>query len=311
MRTSLGWAQLACGGTILAAVGCVPSVEEDPSLAHEGQVLALQFAPAEAAPKDATSVTALVANSTEGGVGSVRFDLCLARKALSDLGPVSPECINPKPDSDSVVDLGRGAEVAFTVPEDACRLFGPQRPSAEPGQPPGRPVDPDATGGFYQPVIAHAGEAVLGGLRLDCGLPGGSQAQVAEYNKQHTANVNPVLTSLEVRLGSGAWSAIASGDGPLAVARNKSVTFRSKWSEPESYLVLNSESRSLDRIEEAYLATFYGSAGGLSEHRKLLDNKHSVTTTWQATVNGPVTFWIVVRDGRGGIGFAEFDIEVD
>lgn len=310
MRTFTCWASLAIGGTFITVIGCVPSVDEDPSLTHDGQVLGLQFLPAEAAPKDPSSVTALVA-STEGSAGSVRFDLCLARKALSDLGPVSPECINPKPDSESVVDLGRGEAVAFTVPADACRLFGPQRPSAEPGQPPGRPVDPDATGGFYQPVIAHADDAVLGGLRLDCGLPGGSQAQVAEYNKQYTANVNPELTSLEVRVGSGAWSAVAPEDEPLAVARGKSLTFRSKWSKPESYLVLDSESRTLDSVDEVYLATFFSSAGGLAEHRKLLDSKHSVTTTWQATTRGAVTFWIVVRDGRGGIGFARFDVEVD
>lgn len=311
MRTFLGWSQWTCGGTLLLAVGCVPSVDEDPSLTYDGQVLALQFEPAEAAPKDASSVTALVASNEDGGATNVRFDLCLARKALSDLGPVSPECISPKTGSDSVINLGRGTNVEFDVPEDACRLFGPQRPSAEPGQPPGRPVDPDATGGFYQPVVARAADAVLGGLRLDCGLPGGSQAQVAEYNKQYTANTNPTLTSLEVRVGSGSWTTVSAND-TISVTRGNRLSFRSKWSKPETYLLLDSESRSLESTKETYLATFYGSAGGLPEHRKLLDKNHSVTSAWQ-TAEGvdSATFWIVVRDGRGGVGFAQFEVEVD
>jgi hypothetical protein len=290
------------------AFGCVPTVDDDPSLALDGQILAVQFTPAEAEPEESSAATALVAG---GSSDEVEFDLCLARKALSDLGPVSPQCFDPESDENSVVHLGNGEAVPFDVPEDACRLFGPQRPTAEPGQPPGRAVDPDATGGYYQPVVARLDDTVLGALRLDCGLPGASQAQVAEYNKTHAPNQNPAVESVEVRINDGKWRPLpAAEESTLQIPRNASVTFRSKWSAPERYLLLSPE-RELTKPTEQYLATFYSSVGRFTEHRSLFA-KRSVDAAWQAPENpDQVTFWIVVRDGRGGTGWTTFDVTVD
>lgn len=290
------------------AFACVPTVDEDPSLALDGQILAVQFTPAEAEPEASSTATALVAG---GGNGDVSFDLCLARKALSDLGPVSPQCFDPEAGKNSVARLGKGEAVAFDVPEDACRLFGPQRPPAEPGQPPGRAVDPDATGGYYQHVVARLDDTVLGALRLDCGLPGASQEQVAEYNKNHAPNQNPVSEEVQVRINNGKWQPLPTAEeSPLQIPRNASVTFRSEWSAPERYLLLSSE-RELTTPLERYLATFYSTVGGFTQHRSLFE-KRSVDADWQAPADSEhVTFWIVVRDGRGGTGWTTFTVTVD
>jgi hypothetical protein len=310
MSTRTLLATTSTGLVCLLALGCVPTVDEDPSLAIDGQILAVQFEPAEAEPEGTSAASALVAGVSGANAG-VSFDLCLARKALSDLGPVSPACFAPQSEEKDVLHLGRGEAVAFDVPEDACRLFGPQRPSAEPGQPPGRAVDPDATGGYYQPVVARLEDTVLGALRLDCGLPGASQAQVAEYNKSHTPNQNPVAESLEVRIDGGKWQTLLLGEeSAVQIPRNASVTFRSKWSAPERYLLVSSE-RELTKPTEEYLATFYSSVGRFTQHRKLVEGR-TVNAKWQAPENPElVTVWLVVRDGRGGTGWTSFEVTVN
>lgn len=290
--------------SLALAWGCVPTVEEDPSLALDGQILALQFQPAEAKPTATSSATALVAHASSKDVS---FNLCKARKALSELGPVAPECFDTK--GDSIQRLGKGDSVAFTVPKDACRLFGPQRPPAEGGQPPGRPVDPDATGGYYQPIVARLDDAVLGNLRLDCGLPGGSQEQIAEYNQTHVPNQNPVAESVQVRIDNGKWQPLPD-DGRLRVPRNASVTIRSRWSAPERYMLLSSDGE-LTKPREQYLASFFSSVGGFVEHRASVD-KSTVDAEWDApSESGQVTFWLVVRDGRGGTGWTTFEVSVN
>ena len=70
-------------------------------------------------------------------------------------------------------------------------------------QTPGRPVDPDPTGGYYQPVrllSAVDGEenVTLEQTRLSCGLAGASPDRLAAYQSRHRANVNPQVDSLEV-----------------------------------------------------------------------------------------------------------------
>lgn len=290
--------------------GCVPSVEEDPSLVIDGQILAVQFSPAEAKPKAKSTATALVVGSTETEPADVEFNLCLARKALSELGPVAPGCVAEAPSDDDVKHLGTGLRVELTVPEAACRLFGPQRPPSEGGQPPGRPADPDATGGYYQPVVARLDDVVLGGLRLDCGLSGGSQEQVAEYNRNRQDNANPEPTSSRLKVGSGAWKDVPS-DSAVSVPRDTTITFRSQWSEPEKYQLLAPDTLALEERREEYLASFYSTVGRFVEHRVIPNSRHVAEAEWQSPSNrGVVDFWVVVRDGRGGVGWHAFSLEV-
>jgi hypothetical protein len=291
-------------------VGCVPTVEEDPSLVVDGQILAVQFSPAEAKPKAKSTATALVVGSTEDEPADVEFNLCLARKALSELGPIAPECVAEDPSEDDVVHLGTGLSAALTVPEAACRLFGPQRPPSEGGQPPGRPADPDATGGYYQPVVARLDDVVIGGLRLDCGLSGGSQEQVAEYNRNRQDNANPEPTSLKLKVGGSSWRDVPA-ESTLSVPRDTTIVFRSQWSAPEKYQLLSQETRALEERREEYLASFYSTVGGFVDHRVIPNSKHIAEAEWQSPSNrGVVDFWVVVRDGRGGVGWHAFSLEV-
>jgi hypothetical protein len=302
------WKWLRCG-TVVFTSGCIPELHDDPSLALEGQIIAVQFEPAEARPEGPAQVKALVAADTSVPAS---FSLCVARKPLSELGPVHPDCLASPVDNDALVPLGVGTNIDFTVPKEACRLFGPQRPAAEPGQPPGRPVDPDATGGFYQPVVAQSDNPVLGSLRLDCGLPGGSQAQVAQYNQEHEPNENPSIRSLELRIEQGEWQTFDPDSDVVARApRNKRVRVRSRWDERERYLFLSPEGRELTHKRESLIATFYSTIGGFDEHRVALDEQGRVFSDLQlGDDRGEVRVWIVVRDGRGGTGFSSFKLDV-
>src|SRR5882672_4342413 len=83
----------------------------------------------------------------------------------------------------------------------ACKQFGPDVPMVMPGQTPGRPVDPDPTGGYYQPVRLIAPEegvdiVGLGETRLACGLAGASPDLLEAFQGRYHANINPAVESL-------------------------------------------------------------------------------------------------------------------
>src|SRR5688572_26759007 len=130
---------------------CVPEIDDDLSLVSAERVLAVIAEPPEAGEGDRVVLSALVASPVGAASALVSYSFCLTRKPLSELGPVDPSCLSG---TGELVALGQGARVEGSIDRGACSLFGPRRPTPEPGQPAGRPVDPDATGGFYQPVMA-------------------------------------------------------------------------------------------------------------------------------------------------------------
>jgi hypothetical protein len=104
------------------------------------------------------------------------------------------------------------------VPVDSCRVFGPFPPEPLPGEPPSRPADPDTTGGYYQPVRllvpTSGGDAYsVGVTRLDCGIIGATQEQSAEYNKRHTPNANPEISSVALERANGANETLSVAPG--------------------------------------------------------------------------------------------------
>lgn len=311
MNTARTYVQLWCVA-LAFTYGCVPAIEDDPSLALEGQILGVRFQPAEVKPEGETRATALIVSEEEDRTADVAFSMCVARKPLSELGPVHPACLSEEKGNDALQALGKGSRVKLAVPKNACNLFGPQRPVAEPGQPPGRPVDPDASGGFYQPVIARLDDAVLGSLRLNCGVPGGTQAQVAQYNQEHEDNQNPTVKKVEIRVPGGQWEVISLDDqAPLRVSRNQIIRVRSEWDELERYLYLDPESREFVKKTETLIASFYSSIGGFDEHRVQLDDKGRVTSEFESgSERGEIQVWIVVRDDRGGLGWESFKLDV-
>ncbi len=127
---------------------CAPDFVDDTAIVTGPRVLAIAGQPAEAPPGTQIAFTALWV-SPGGPLIATQLDwgFCIAPVPVAEAGPVSPDCLTA--DSPSVV----GFAGAGVLPADGCALFGPDPPPAVAGQPPGRPTDPDDTGGFYQPVV--------------------------------------------------------------------------------------------------------------------------------------------------------------
>jgi len=201
-----------------ALVGCVPEFDDDGTRIENRRVIAIQSSPAEVDLRLVTAtgevdLTAVVADGLDRGAGAVRWTLCIDRKPLSELGPVSKRCLeSPSPSPEIALDLGRGETVAATLPELACQLFGPERPDPEPGEPAGRPVDPDRTGGFYQPVLAWLDdEVVVGGVRITCGLLGVTPDVSSDFTARYQLNENPVIERLELVDSDGSITVLEEG----------------------------------------------------------------------------------------------------
>jgi hypothetical protein len=337
----------------LAMVACVPDFETDLSALRAPRILALSASPAEAREGQAVTLRALVAVPEGANVPNVDFRLCLARKPLTELGPVNPECLSgddtePEPEAQggggapaealpSTQPLGRGLEVTATLPRDACKLFGPLRPAPKEGEPSGRPVDPDVTGGFYQPFVARLGQALsIGGVRIDCDLATASRDNSGRYREQYRPNENPILTRIElgdeplaldaprerreVRAGTEielvAWwdecpTTSSCGDG-FCTANEDRVSCAEDCTEPrgcggsERYVWYDADKRSVEPRREAITVAWYASSGrfleeqtGLSEAEA--DSGRQTANRWRVGGEaGSATLWLVVRDSRGG-----------
>jgi hypothetical protein len=314
---------------LFLASGCVPDFDDDLSLVTAPRVLAVKAEPAEAKPNETVALSALVVDpDPQAGPAQAKFALCLARKPLTELGPVSPACLaEPTSGSSALMALGEGDGVSATLPSDACRLFGPSRPEPKEGEPAGRPVDPDPTGGYYEPVTVRVEEArdlAVGAIRILCPLPAVTQAQSIEFSSGYRPNRNPEISTLT--LVQGSESTTLTADSASAVlAPGERVTLRVGWpecpSEPdgqcagaESYLWFDPDSRLIAARRESIRVSWFASDGKFENERSGREESEFQTdaeNTWTApTTAGEVRLWTVIRDARGGQSWQAFRIEV-
>jgi hypothetical protein len=219
-------------GLVALNTGCVPDFDTDLSELTEPRLLAIASTPAETQAQKAVTVTALVAVPEGQAAPNVDWTMCLARKPLTELGPVSPLCFGGDDGSGKVVGLGQGPSVTATLDKDVCKLFGPLRPSPMGGEAAGRPADPDITGGFYQPFVAAFGDATtLGSVRIDCDLANVDRDQALDYRKRYRVNENPRIADLLRLTGSGVEPLLDDAPTPLKVSAGSRLRLRATWNE--------------------------------------------------------------------------------
>jgi hypothetical protein len=295
--------------------------------------------PAEARERvdELVEVTGLVAAPDDVESPEIVWSLCLDRKPLSELGPISQRCLaSPAAVPEVVEALGSGTTVEAPIPPTACQLFGPQRPEPKPGEPSGRPVDPDSTGGYYQPVLAWlGGTAVLGAVRLGCPL------RDLEFNRRYRPNENPALSAFEaVRAGDAVLG--LSPDEPVELAAGERVSLRVTWpscpavdvcgdgicgpdedqttcagagddcSMPrgcagaERYAYFDALAQTVTDRTEEMTVSWYATAGTFDAPRTGAsasvgaDGSPGATNGFVAPGGGAVKIWAIVRDDRGG-----------
>jgi hypothetical protein len=325
---SASFAWRSAGAGLLAAVtsGCLPNFVDDTTHVGAPRVLAVRSTPAEAHEGDAVTLEALVAAPPDASSPGVTWSLCIERKTLAELGPVSARCLaSPAPGDDIAKALDSTPPVTAVLPSDACQLFGPERPEPKPGQPSGRPVDPDVTGGFYQPLLAWLGATpVLGGVRLECPLSGASPADTRNFNAQYHVNTNPAPLALEAVRADGT-SMVLTDDAAHALLPGEAVQLRvtlpacdtdaEACGGAENYVVYDALSRTIVQRAEAIVLSWYASDGVFAEPRTEAtpadDGGLVAGETWTLPKrSGFATVWAVARDDRGGAGWLAGTVDI-
>jgi hypothetical protein len=331
---------------------CVPEFDTDLSKLEQPQLLAISSDPAEAAAQKPLTLNALVAVPEGQAAPRVNWTMCLARKPLTELGPVNPLCFGAANDEPGaqVVDLGRGTSVGATLDKDICKLFGPLRPAPMGNEGAGRPADPDITGGFYQPFVAHLGDATtLGSVRIDCDLANVNLEQSRNYRKQYRRNENPRISEL-TRLTDRAAEPFEADTAPLQIRSGERLTLRAGWDEcstesrcgdglctanedstncsedcagelrgctgAEPYVWYNGQRQRIEPRREGITVAWYASRGHFEGEQTGLDESETpdrsfTENTYIADAQpGPATLWLVIRDTRGGQSWEIRHLEV-
>jgi hypothetical protein len=354
--TALARAAFAAG---LLASACKPNLDQTVSIVDRPTILAVRSDPPEATttpPDNAVMLTALYVGAA-GPIASAPIDwaFCTARNPLANLGPVNPECLQAS--GPWFQPMGVGIQASGIIPDDACRQFGPDVPQPMMGQPQGRPVDPDPTGGYYQPVRALAPGSpqslTVTRLRLACGLAGAAGNVSADYAKRYHANTNPTVASLaslaspsagggspkalstdeqgatnSVKAGShmaltASWDGCPTTDvcgdgfcGPDETLQScaSDCTVPKGCTGAERYAGYDLESQSIVDRREAMAVAWFATAGAFDEDRTGRDSSDVTPSSdngWTApTQPGIVHMWVVLRDDRGGTGWAEYALDV-
>ncbi len=302
-RTSRAFVVSAAATALLVVAACVPEIDDRSFLVTKPTLLAISSTPAEAAPPAEITYQALVVDPDGGAPASLTGDLawafCIAREALTDEGTVSPLCLATG--GSNLVPLGDGVSAQGALPADGCRLFGPDRPDTTGTAPAGRPVDPDETGGYYQPVrlLSEDPDAgiptSIGATRIACGLDSApamiSTAFTAGYRMNEAPNVETLTilradgssetlppNALTVKAGEAvtlraAWTSCPTtpvcGDGVCGVAETitscpKDCTTPKGCAGSEQYLLFDPTSRTLTDAREAIRVAWYTTGGSLA-----------------------------------------------
>ncbi|HEX3903284.1 MAG TPA: hypothetical protein VH853_10580 [Polyangia bacterium] len=314
-------AGLLCLSAIVA--GCKPDLGAPQSLITGPTILAIRGVPPEAAENAMVSYDALTVD-THGTIDSpqIGWAQCLIPDPPANVNDVSTGCL-AIPD-----DAGPSPTFTAAIPMSACTLFGPETPPPVKGQPPTRPADPDTTGGYYQPVRAtwqsDAGPELAFALeRVTCRLANAPVEVAADYAANYLPNDNPTVADVVLDpagIDTPLFTAAAAGQAATgqagSVAAGEVVTLQTDFSpdSAETFLVWNVVTLTLDMQRESLRLSWYATAGAF-EHdvtgRGQTEAETFTQNVWTApTTPGPVFFWMVLRDDRGGVDFAPVEIDV-
>jgi hypothetical protein len=324
----------------LAATACKPDIGNPPSLITGPTILAVRGEPAETAAGQTVSYE-LLAVDVDGPIPAVNsvvsdpaeWAVCTIPKPPIESNAVNTQCL----DTTLLPGAPGPTPSTFQAPmlDNACSLFGPIAPAVEGNQAAIQPRAPDITGGYYLPVrvsvkipadLRRSGMATADTLvgfaleRISCGLANAPAADLTRYNKTYTLNQNPIIEQVTWKQKGGdpeTMAAVAPGTFPVTkIARSRGpVEFVLSWpdSAAEVYPAFDVGTRELYTTREAMRVAWYVTSGRFSHDttgRAEYDYELSVTNEWTMDTEGPVNFWLVLRDSRGGVAFGYYPIEV-
>jgi hypothetical protein len=288
----------------LLLVNCVPKTGNPAWLVTEERIIGVRADPAEAAPGDLVQYTSLVVSpSGTEETPDLWWSLCNLRKPVAENTPVAQACL-----TGDRAQAAQGGSVAIQTPSTACVNFGPLAPPSSKGTL--RPTDPDATGGYYQPIRLDLGtEQAIVRERLHCDLAGASLLLSQEFRARYTANQNPTLLSLSALVG----------DTPVsldAIPADQPIRLLATWSadSAESYPVFFPASQTIVDRREALWVSWFVTAGAVDDSitgRGEDDPEVATENAWRSPAGaGTVFLWLVLHDSRGGADFAAYTLTV-
>ena len=277
-----------------SGVACRPTLDDRPWLVTSLQIVGWKADPPEVAPGVNVALQVVALDPAgEPDTTDTAWSLCQTEKPLAESRVVSPDCLLPM-SADAV-----GNPVQVTIPTDACRNFGPDTPQPAPGAPPTRPNDPDATGGYYQPMTVALGTSLAVGLeRITCDLPDASLATATAFRAAYLPNQNPTISGLSFTVGGAPVD-------PMAVPPGARVTIEATWltGAIETFPVFDPASGTIVETEETLVASWYVTGGDLDQAAEQVTDPTVLSTVadWTAPLS-PATLELVLilRDSRGG-----------
>lgn len=288
---------------LLLPIACVPEVGSPPSRVRSPRVIAVQAQPADVEPGALIRLRLWVATpsgpASAVDLADTRWDFCTAPKPPTEDNFASPRCLV---DPSALLPIAAtGAEVAAEVPVEACALFGPQAPAGAAGEP-ARPRDPDATGGYYQPlrvVVPGLPQPTLAAVRIQCGLSTAPPAIAADFRRRYRGNQAPPVPGLQREPDPG-----ASADAGSGQVLRLSLTLPSEAA--EDYLRFDPRTQTLTSQRETLRLSWFATDGDLAESvTPLADGGPAGLATenrWQRLASPqPAWLWAVLRDSRGGV----------
>ena len=189
-----------------------------------------------------------------------------------------------------------------------------------------RPI-PTSTGGYYQPVRADLARKRRRRDRVRARadpVPLGSIAPTdvaGKYASDYVPNSNPMLSSAVLDPDGTAMTLFTAAGKPRR--RRRPWSRRARWSRcrrdwtdgtAEGFLVYDIASHTLVTQREALRLSWFATAGVFLHDRSGRGETETETFTqnvWTAPPTpGLVHLWLVLRDSRGGVDFAEAQIDV-
>lgn len=285
---------------LLLLAACDEALDQRLSIVEDTRILAIVAEPAEVRPGDPVTYGALIA-SPDGPIRDpATWSYCIAGKPPTEDNVVAPPCLG----EESIIPLGASLIVSAAIPDDACRVFGPEAPDV--GY---RPRDPDPSGGYFQPIRADYADARAFGLsRITCILPDAPAEIAHRYQLEYAANVAPGILPLQ----------IFDGDRMVerdAVPANTTLRFVAGWppDAAESYLYYDRATATLVTRRESLRVSWYATGGsfavdasGIAEGAEAT----SVETTYRSPAAGTTWVWLVLRDSRGGLATETIELTV-
>jgi len=296
-RRTFGWSlAVALGG--LMSQACQPNLVDEPWLVRESKVVAVRAVPAEVLPGATVTLEGFALDpGAEADTSETTWSVCSQSKPPAESRTVDPACLQGPP-------AAVGNPVGLLIPADACAVNGPDVPQPAPGQPPARPRDPDATGGYFQPVIATWESATTVALvRILCHLPAASLAVAQEFRARYQVNENPIIEDLT----------LSAGGQPLALpwhlpsGTEARLDLQARGDSAETFPVFDPLGGALHDVQETLFVSWWATGGSVT-----FDPGDTWTVRWRAgSTPGPVWIVAVLRDSRGGFDVRKMVVLVE